>query len=112
MEIGYRVSRQGLGRVWPWFLTLRLTTLRYSLVPPVSRMASEIGDKDYGGLFGCARHCGYDAPAPHKTLALKDDGEHVLVAFFLYPLPPSLYSSPSVSIVNFYHFPSPNISQP
>jgi hypothetical protein len=52
-------------------------------------MASEIGDKDVcGGQFGGARHCGYDAPAPHKTLALLDDGECVLTVFFLYSLSP------------------------
>jgi hypothetical protein len=60
-------------------------------LPPVSRMASEIGDKHVcGGLFGGARGSGYDAPAPHKTLTLLVDGECFLTVFFLYSLSPFL----------------------
>jgi hypothetical protein len=42
-------------------------------------------------------------------LAIQDDGEHVLTIFLLCSTSPCLFSSPSLSILIFCHFPSSNI---
>jgi len=103
--------RQDLGRFQAWFLAVRLTTQRCSVVrlPLASRMASEIGDKDVVGV----PDCGYDVRL-HPTKP------------WLYLTTVSIFRPSSSSIhsrilstlllhlqtVKFYHFLFPNIFQP
>jgi hypothetical protein len=75
-------------------------------LPPVSRMASEIGDKDVVGCLAVP-DCGYDArlhPTKPWWLYLT-----IPAVFFLYSLSPSLTLLLHLQIVNFYHFLFPNI---
>jgi hypothetical protein len=106
--------RQDLGCVQAWFLAVRLTTQRCSVVrlPLVSRMASEIGDKDVVGCLAVP-DCGYGARL-HPTKPWL----YLTTVSIFRPSSSSIHSRLlstlllDLQIVNFYHFLFPNIFQP